>query len=167
MNKTYSLTIFLLALISKVALSQSLAPSLMASSGNYGVHPQYSISYSIGELAVTTCYNSGNYITQGFQQSYAVTQLPGTDTVRFQLVQVNPNPAIENLNIDFFVSESNHFIVEIFNLKGSKIKQITYSEITYGNRKSLNVSNIPKGLYFVHVNSTDGKISEMFKIVKM
>lgn len=166
MNKTLSLTFFLLVFISKIAVTQSLTPSLLACTGNYGLHSEYSVSYSLGELAITTCYNSGYYLTQGFQQSYP-NETPGPDTVPFQFVDVNPNPAVENLNIDFFISESNNFLVEIYNLKGSKIKQTTYSEITYGNRKSLNVGNLPKGLYFIHITSTDGKISEMFKIVKI
>lgn len=164
MNKTLNLTYLLIAFTAQVAFNQTLTPSLLATTGNIESVSGYSLSYSIGELAVATSYNSEYYLTQGFQQAEKGIDTTGSITT----IIVNPNPVIlQHLYIDFYDPEVFNFGVEVFNLKGSKVLEETYSQNYYGQKKRLDMGMLPKGLYIVHVYSIEGKLSKKFKIVKM
>lgn len=49
--------------------AQTVAPQLVGSGGNNLRNIQGSLSFSVGEAAVTTIRSSGSMLTQGFQQS--------------------------------------------------------------------------------------------------
>jgi len=61
------LTLFSLAIIC-CAKSQSLSPSVIASSGGYSTGTSASLSWTLGEIATETISNGGYILTQGFQQ---------------------------------------------------------------------------------------------------
>jgi gliding motility-associated-like protein len=62
-------TAILLCLLPVSCLAQMLTPTLIGSAGGYGTGGGATLSYSVGEPAVTTLYvPSKGYATQGFQQ---------------------------------------------------------------------------------------------------
>ncbi|UCG28339.1 MAG: hypothetical protein JSV24_02975, partial [Bacteroidales bacterium] len=64
--------ILLLAAAYPDLYAQQLSPTVVSSGGSYSSAGGYSISATIGEIAVTTL-QSGNYtLTQGFQQPFAL-----------------------------------------------------------------------------------------------
>lgn len=160
--KTIGLTSLLFLLLCPWAASQSLVPTLMGTTGDFKT-AGYSLSYSVGELSVTTLSGGDYFLTQGFQQPDSVFTIIGGP----QTIEAFPNPVSTNLTINIFIEESPEFWVEIYNIKGSKVYQEKYTGVYYGSRKKIDFQEFPKGLYFVKIYSTNGKSMEKFKIVKM
>ena len=164
MKRNLSLTYLLILLISQTALTQSLSQSLFGTTGSFMSTSGYSVSYTVGELAIRSQVKSGHFLTQGFQQSYLDTVSAG-DTI--QTISVNPNPVSSRLNIDFYISGSYDFSLEVYNLKGRKIMHIRYPDLFYKERKTLDLQSLPKGMYLIRIYSINGKVSKMFKIEKL
>lgn len=164
MDKIQKLTIFILAISIHLANSQSITPSLLACTGNTQATDGYTISYTVGELTVVSLNSKGYYLTQGFQQSYPESITP---PVPLNLISVTPNPFRDHLNINFFIAEPYDFGIEIYNSCGRKNYIADFPDVIYSQRESLNLEFLPKGLYFIHIYSINGKISKVFKIEKM
>ena len=162
--KTVGLTYLLLLLLCPWAAGQSLGTSLLGTTGDFKADNGYSISFSVGELSVTTMIEDRYTFTQGFQQPDSIGRKPGFGP---EVIKIFPNPVQTFLFIDIFIDESPEFWIEVYNLKGSKIYQEKYTDIFYGSRKILNVQDLPKGLYFLKIYSTNGRIIEKNKFVKM
>lgn len=73
---------------------------------------------------------------------------------------IYPNPASEMLNIEM-PHQLAGFNGEILDLQGRSIQQFNSKSSFY----NLNISNLPKGLYLVRIQTTDGKVA-VKKIVK-
>lgn len=170
--KIAGLTYLLLMLLCPWAAGQSLGTTLLGTTGDFK-SGSYSLSYSVGELLVTSS-SSGNYfLTQGFQQPYLVSKKQQDDTVSWcypecpQLIKVYPNPVEKELNIQFYKLGINNFSVEIYNIRGSKVLQVKYSNLGYGEIVKINFEDLPKELYLIYAYSSDGKLMEKFKVIKI
>ncbi len=156
---------FFLVITSQITFSQSLTPTLFSITGNSNTVSGYSVTYSLGELSVTTINNKGYFLTQGFLQGNYVKGPVISDSI--QIIIVSPNPVYKYLNIDFRISNANKFNVEIININGSRIKLEKYSQVLYGDRHSIDMEPLPKGLYFIRIFSDSGNVSQAFKVERM
>lgn len=153
--------------------AQSLAPSVIASSGGYSSNGTNSLSYTIGEMSmIQTFSNSNNILTQGFQQpNDNVTGLLDISQGEFGSFVVYPNPAVDNVWYGFSFPESGKVSVALYDALGQRVADLY--ESNYDNGKTiqqLNVSNYAAGTYFISVNfvSADGKVhqsSQKFQIM--
>ncbi len=67
-----------------------------------------------------------------------------------------PNPAKEELTLEFNAPTSGNYQVQIFSLEG-KLMQTNRESVTSGsNRTPLNISNLPSGMYLLRIQ-TDGQ----------
>ena len=81
-----------------------------------------------------------------------VAQTASIDDVNLNTVKLYPNPANDTVNI---TSQSNIKAIKIFDHLGRIVKRITLvNEIL---EKSINLSNLKTGLYFVEVEDKNGK----------
>ena len=51
----------------------SMVNSVLATAGDFQTNGSYSLSWTVGELAVSTLTEGSNVLTQGFQQPWAMT----------------------------------------------------------------------------------------------
>ena len=65
---------FMFLILWNFSFSQSLSPTLISSAGAYAAAGDITLSYSLGEIAVTTLTTDNLVLTQGFHQP----QLTGT-----------------------------------------------------------------------------------------
>jgi beta-glucanase (GH16 family) len=72
-------------------------------------------------------------------------------------IKLFPNPVKEQLNIQFS-AHLGKVKGTIFNIAGQKIKTFTQIELN----KTLNISNLTKGLYFVRLETEKGSITHKF-----
>lgn len=133
-----------------------------------GVSSVGSVNYSqtIGETAVEIISCTDYTFTQGFQQP-RITFLPG-NVPAGNGVDVYPNPATDYVTIKLFGNDARDFRIDVLSIAGT----IVYTENAcftdkYYVEKSIPVSQLNKGIYFVRVFSKDGVISRTFKIEKM
>ena len=79
-------------------------------------------------------------------------------------ISIFPNPVQENLSIEFKSDRHNKIQISLSDILGKIIFNQTYETHIGLNKINRNISNIPKGIYFVTVISGDFKRS--MKIVK-
>lgn len=66
-------------------------------------------------------------------------------------IDVFPNPANEEVNINLYNSKNNKITIELYNLEGKLIKQLS----NYENTTSINISDLSKGVYIIKIKSLD------------
>lgn len=149
--------VFILALaLCAVSLNGqiTLAPSVVSSGGGFYEGNNMIVSWTVGELAVTTLTGGDMILTQGFQQPEiaGVGIEPGTDTNLG--ITVYPNPVGNELYIRFDVVSGGRYRIEVNDVTGRLIAQ-TEREINPGEIIQLSTSAYTSGVYFLKVISPD------------
>lgn len=81
-------------------------------------------------------------------------------------VSVRPNPASETLYIDINSNQRTDMTATVYNITGQKVMEQNLSSIAAGlNTRSINVSNLTSGVYFVTVKANGFEQTQKF-IVK-
>ncbi|MGB0930174.1 MAG: T9SS type A sorting domain-containing protein, partial [Chitinophagales bacterium] len=82
----------------------------------------------------------------------------------FEIMRVFPNPAKNEVNINFTIQEERMVEISVYNIKGQQFESLR-TESTKGiNKVELNVSDYPTGVYFVQI--FDGSTTQTQKIIK-
>jgi hypothetical protein len=149
-----------------ISQAQHLSNQVIAPLGGVVSRNGIFLSQTIGETAVELFTTEWNDLTQGFQQP-AIKFLQGTKPQGIG-VKVYPNPAFEDISIEFFGNHKGAYTVTVLNLSGT----VVFTDNIYFIGDYWQIINIPaagfsKGLYFVRVVSEDGVINRTFKIDKM
>ncbi|MDQ3045930.1 MAG: T9SS type A sorting domain-containing protein [Bacteroidota bacterium] len=98
----------------------------------------------------------GFYISSavGIEENSALTSM-----------EVYPNPATEQLNVDLTLTESKNVEVRIFNSLGQQVQVINGENGAQGlNSLKVQVTELPEGIYFAQI-SLDGKASQTKRFV--
>lgn len=141
----------------------SQSPVVVATGGGFTFSEGYSLSYTYGELSVRTLTKTSNILTQGFQQG---KYHPGGNG-SINDFKYGPNPVDEKLKLQFYFSDTQSFIIQIYNMLGQASGYIVQKDVGNGNQVDINFSNLGKGLYLVKVQSADGKFQRIIKIEKI
>ncbi|MFC1898290.1 T9SS type A sorting domain-containing protein [Candidatus Cloacimonadota bacterium] len=81
------------------------------------------------------------------------------------LFNINPNPVKDRFNISFSRKDLDIEKLEIFNIKGQKVKNVSFSEFSNSNI-TLNCGTMPSGIYFVKVSSGIEVAVKKFLLIK-
>ena len=87
-------------------------------------------------------------------------------TSLIKISDVFPNPVQQELNIDVELAYSSNLIIELYNILGKKIIESSYSLTDGKHTITIPVDEISKGIYFIHISSTDNNFSEVRKLIK-
>ena len=137
--------------------SQSVAPSVINSSGGSFQSGYYQLEWSIGELALVgemTSSNRSLVITNGFIQPFV--QFPATNNTNNVFsndeIKIFPNPASSYVEINFFTKQKGRITLSFYDGAGKKI--LTSSDWYYGVGliKRIPVSQLPNEVYMLHVD---------------
>ncbi len=74
-----------------------------------------------------------------------------TQTYGNGLIQIYPNPASQELNLDYSEQMADVHTIALFNLNGQKVLGVEISDTGYSR---VDVSALPTGLYFLKINGT-------------
>lgn len=78
---------------------------------------------------------------------------------------ISPNPATDELTIDFELLDAKESNIEIFSVDGKRVKNLNLGKLNVGNQKlNLTISDLDQGLYIGKFKFPDGEYS--FKFVK-
>ena len=174
MNRT--VLFFLLIFSFTKGNAQSIAPSVINSSGGTFQAGYYQFEWSVGELTLVGEMNSANnsyFITNGFLQPF--TQFPAKNNTNNIFandeIKVFPNPASSYVEINFFTKQQGRLVLNFYDGSGRKV--YTVAERYYGNGliKRIPVSQLPNEVYMLHVDldPTPGSIHKkgVYKIIKI
>ena len=144
----------------------SLAPSVIASGGGYGENGNMSISWTLGELAVSTLTGENIILTQGFQQPFDIGVGIQKDEVNWD-ISVYPNPVGNELSIRFNVEKPGDYLLEIQDVTGRLISQEQHKSINPGDIVILNTSTYTNGIYFLKVLTPDRQQVQVTSLRKL
>ncbi|MCP4311835.1 MAG: T9SS type A sorting domain-containing protein [Bacteroidetes bacterium] len=163
-----SLIIIVLVLFTSVGLraQESLAPSVVASGGGYFEAENISISWTLGELAVTTLSGGDMILTQGFQQPFGST-VGISERESSWDISAYPNPMGEELRIRFNIEKHGDYLVEVQDVTGRLITQQLYREVNPGDIILLNTSAYSSGVYFLKVLTPDRQPVQVTSLSKL
>jgi len=155
---------FLILLLSAFSfIGKTYSQQNIVATGGKGSGTGGTSSYSIGQIADLQLKGSGGFAQEGIQQPYEIATL-GTDEFKeINLTMVAyPNPAVDVLNLSIVNDKFDDLTYNLFDINGkivSKSSKIIASETT------VNMHELPQGVYFLRVNS-NSKIIKTFKIIK-
>jgi hypothetical protein len=165
--RKYITIIFLNLLLIFSGYSQSISPTVIASSGNYSTNSGYSLSSTIGELIVPTFSSSSYFLTQGFQQpSPKKVGINEYSSENF-IINVYPNPAIDVIYIEINNAQNDDFIIEMYDLLGQRLNLNRYLENLSGTTIcSISLEELPIAIYVLKIYTPDNRFQKSVKINK-
>lgn len=160
-------TIIVSLLIAGFLQAQTAERSVISSSGGSYSGPALQVDYTIGEMVISTVNNSGNILTQGFQQPGLITtKIEDISDVNMD-ISFYPNPCTDQLNIRFNEPDELILKAELFDVTG---KRILAKEFDVASRIpatiSFDLANVATGAYYMRISS-DSKQVANFKVIKV
>ena len=106
-----------------------------------------------------------------FQESYQrISYLNIEDEIipkEYKLYKNFPNPFNPTTNISFDLPEANHISLDIYNIKGQHIQNITNEYFAPGHYQfKFNGSNLSSGIYFIVLSSNAFILSNKMVLLK-
>ncbi len=154
--------IFLIFLLIQVCIyGQTIEPGLISSSGTEFTKNNIALSWSLGEINITTINSSDAILTQGFQQTGIYTTATLNPELNYDL-SIFPNPSKDFITIKFEDGLNNFKSFHILDING----KICHNGIFTANEQIINIRNFTAGLYFVSIVEGKGIILTNIKILK-
>ncbi len=143
--------------------SQSLTPEVSATSGDYYIGVDATLSWTIGESVVETFSGTNAVLTQGFQQPlYLVTSVEEAPDNPYQ-ISVYPNPTTDLINISVQSVDQASFNVELINLQGKRL----YHQNIDSNNNTIDLKQYATGIYMLKIYTSDNKFLKSYRISKL
>lgn len=158
MKKT-SLMLILICTYQSALFSQTL--ELIGAAGTESQNAQNHVSYSIGELVVSTEQAGENTVTQGYQQSSLFVTGIKESTVQFDL-KIYPNPTADVL----FLESPNLTKLSglsIYDQQGALVMEIPNPASTHVD---INIGQLSAGTYLLTAYQKDGDQPFVYQIIK-
>ena len=150
--------IFILGLfILQPAKAQSLERQVVSSSGGTFNQDAYVLEFTLGEM-MTTTFEQGNELCQGFQQVWAVITAIG-DIQNEMEVKVFPNPVIDVLHIE--VSARSE--LQIIDLQ----RRVLMRHHLEPGDETINLQGLLAGTYFIRCLDIANRKERTFKMIKV
>lgn len=105
----------------------------------------------------------------GSQRTYAVVVdvMTGIEELgQINTVHVLPNPASHNFRVVMDVQQAATYDLSIVNMLGAEVMQKSWSVNAGSNQLSLDVSQLPQGLYVVNVEGDKGRFKTKLQLVR-
>ena len=144
----------------------TLTPSVVASGGGYAEADNISISWTLGELAVSTLTGGNMILTQGFQQPFDMGVGIENKEITWG-ISVYPNPVGEELRIRFNTESAGDYLVEIQDVTGRLVSQEQYKQVNPGDIVILNTATFTNGVYFLKVLTPDRQQIQVTSLRKL
>lgn len=169
-NKTMKRIISLFAsffLVQILGAQVTLSPTVIASAGGFEQGGDISISWTLGEVAVTTLYGDNLILTQGFQQPYTIGTSINLNEVIDWNIKAYPNPVREELMIQFDLKRTDDFWIEIQDVTGRTIDLKQHKSVKPGDILTIEMAEYKYGIYFFKIYTPDRTQMRVLSIRKI
>jgi hypothetical protein len=118
----------------------------------------YFAPISYGAKSTTLYINNGDNDENPYVINLVGTgsDVTGTQGLINESVEVFPNPTISDVNVTFDKTLSN-VEVTVFNSVGIKVMNKSIGSTSFATTETIEISNLPAGVYIVEINSAEGK----------
>jgi len=158
------------ALVPFLANSQTLSPTVVASSGGYFSNTSGSLSFTVAEMTmVQTFTTTGNILTQGFQQPEQNTVGITEPMIAEGDIVAYPNPTTGAFSLQFIANENAEKVISIYNSMGQVVFQKTYQQVSGLNKVNFDISQFSQGMYMVELNlkNSNGASKPVFRKINL
>ena len=166
MKKSASFLATLIFTVAALNAQVTLAPTVIASGGDYFEGENISISWTLGELAVATLTNGNLVLTQGFQQPFDIDVGILENEVNWG-ISVYPNPVGSELRVRFDIETAGDFLMEIQDVTGRIVSQQQYRQVNPGDIIQVNTATYTAGIYFLKVFTADRQQVQVTSLRKL
>lgn len=152
-----------LILASLSLCSQTISPSVVASSGGYAQGEGVSLSWTLGEMVIETLQNEndGLILTQGFHQTdIIVTSIYEAKSFDL-LVNAFPNPVKDQLSVTVQDGAAENIRFGLVDLQGTMLLEGKL----VGSETQIDLATFRSGVYFLTLTVKGEKV-KTFRIVK-
>lgn len=165
MNKYIFLTLAVACSFQLASAQIELGPTVIASAGSYSEADNISLSWTLGEIAVTTLEEGNLVLSQGFQQAYINGTSVKLEELNWQITAY-PNPVKNELSIQFDLLETSNFWIEIQDVTGRILSQEQFKEVYSGDIIPVDMSSYKVGIYFCRIFTPDREQMRVISIRK-
>ena len=142
--------------------AQSLSPVAIGSGYVNGSSSDAEISSTVGQTAYGVKEDGTSQLTEGVHQP-KVEILNVEDNAPEIGMAIYPNPNSGRFYFELTNLEGKVYKGEVFDVNGVSIEKTQVSEET----KSIDISGLPRGSYFLHVYGDDGVSMKQYKVMKV
>ncbi len=138
--------------------AQSIYPSTINITGQYGNQGNYQFEFSLGESASIVTQSAGTFVvTSGVLQSFTSFASVYNAFPSFlpDEIKIYPNPFRDILEINLLHTNSGKLKIEIFDIQGKKIKESIYYHFGVGRTEKWDMSKFSQGTYIVSISQLD------------
>lgn len=122
-------------------------------------HPRPVFSYTRVDLEILGDIDSFCVVNALIQTRVANEEIAKTD------LKTYPNPAQDIVNLDFEITENQKIALTVLNLSGQVMHLERFDALQGKQQRTFDVSNLPNGLYMVHLAGEKNKNLGMRKII--
>lgn len=137
------------------------AQQVLASSGAFGQSTVGSISYTLGEGAISTQTNGNTTLTQGFQQTQIVVTAVSEATVSGFSIALFPNPTHDFITLKIEKGETRDLEYILFDAQG----KILLKQKLTGAEVQVPFTQFNPGSYAISIRR-QGREMQIFKVIK-
>jgi len=140
----------------------TLKPDVVTTAGGFYTNSAGSLSWTLGEPVSETVSDTGNTLTQGFQQgSYSVISVVDELAQPAMEISVYPNPVSSLLNIKSDSSDPFHSVV--LDMQGNIVNEQSFED----GQGQIDLRKLSDAIYLLEVFDMDGSRIKVFKIQKV
>jgi hypothetical protein len=110
-------------------------------------------------------YGNVTYRITPTEPKYKSKNLVETEEI-IPFYNIFPNPTTEHLNIKYIGEKENTINISIVDVNGRLIKEQSKLSLNTSETRVLNIKNLPKGMYFIIIQDTNGH-TEQYKFIKI
>lgn len=151
--------------------AQSLERSVVASAGSYGESSSLSLSYTLGETAVSTLKGADITLSQGFQQaSIKDDSQVGIEKANDALsIRAFPNPTSGEVILELNTKNEGDLFVSLHDLNGKELNYKAVQNLAVGGntKHKVDLKSYAAGLYFIRLSDKSGEQIQSIKVQKL
>ncbi|MEP7267359.1 MAG: T9SS type A sorting domain-containing protein [Saprospiraceae bacterium] len=138
--------------------------NVIATAGTQSSASGTQLSWTLGELAVSSGSAGKRMITEGFHQPILISKPVQSKTKPDILIKIRPNPVTDVLRILVPSGLSGNLKLSLLDIQGRLLIQDRME--TESETKDLILSDLAAGIYILLVNNPMEQVSKTFKIIK-
>ena len=148
---------------------QQVYRHVVAAGGAYSAASAINLSYTVGEVSVTTLTGASSILTQGFQQPDGLFVGIVNPTTGVVTSNAYPNPVISSLTLELSSSKNDNLIITCHDLLGRTVLPVLSQNLIAGEtiRVQLDVQQLIPAMYFIRImRKNDHQALETIRIIK-
>ena len=166
MNKILYILIPALLLPFLGIAQMSIEREVTANAGDYSTSPAMELSWTVGDLIVTTQQAGNLIVNQGFQQ--ADNDMVGMPEPVFSGdITVFPNPVTDDLYFRISTDQSLRLRGELFDLMGKRVREIPPFEVNQLYEGRIDFRGLPAGKWMLRFTDDRNGLTETYTITKL